>query len=114
MKAKKRDRGKANLDTIVGGFLVIETQKNNVASMDFGNADIKGPFKTQRDAEAYLRRDAAESYDNLGEAMRAGEDTEWGSDVAICEIKRVCRPVPVVCISATIMDIPNTMPQPRR
>jgi hypothetical protein len=107
MKTKKRDAGKANLGPLVGAFVILKTQKNSVSPVDLTNAEVQGMYKTQKEAEEYIRKNAADSYDGMGEAMHAGEDSEWGCDLAICEIKRVCRPVPIVFIRATIMDIPN-------
>ena len=104
--------GKAGLHPLVGCFLVIETEHNTPQESVRG--EVKGPFRTQAEAERWMIDDAVDTFSGSDRSLQSGEAEEWGSDMYVCEIKRVCRPVPVVKITARTMDTPNTFRQVRR
>ena len=106
MKSKPRKAaGKARLHSHVGCFCVIETEKNTPQEKIHG--EVRGPFHTQAEAEKWMIDDAIDTYSGSDRSLQNGKDEEWGSDMYVCEIKRVCRPVPVVGITARLMDTPN-------
>lgn len=106
MKSKTRKAtGKARLHPLVGCFLVIETGHNTPQETVSG--EVKGSFRTQAEAEKWMRDDAVDTFECSDRSLQNGNAEEWGSDMYVCEIKRVCRPVPVVKITARIMEAPN-------
>ena len=106
MKSKTRKAaGKASLHPLVGCFIVIVTERNTPQEKVSG--EIEGSFKTQAEAEKWMIDDAVGTFSGSYRSLQNGNAEEWGSDTYVCEIKRVCRPVPVVKITARIMDAPN-------
>lgn len=106
MKSNTRKAaGKASLHPLVGCFLVIETEHNTPQHKVRG--EVKGSFKTQAEAERWMIADAVDTFSGSDRSLQDGNAEEWGSDMYVCEIRRVCRPVPVVKITARIMDTPN-------
>jgi hypothetical protein len=100
-----RATGKAGRNPLVGCFLVIETEHNTPQETVRG--EVKGAFRTQAEAERWMMDDAVDTFSGSDRSLQSGNAEEWGSDMYICEIKRVCRPVPVVKITARIMDTPD-------
>ena len=106
MKSKTtKAAGKDSLHPLVGCFLVIETEHNTPQEKIRG--EVKGSFRTQVEAERWMIDDAVDTFSGSDRSLQEGNAEEWGSDMYVCEIKRVCRPVPVVKITAQIMDTPN-------
>ena len=112
MKRQRKATGKANIHPLVGCYLVIETEHNTPQEKVCG--EVKGSFRTQDEAERWMIADAVDAFRGSDRSLQDGKAEEWGSDMVICEIKRVCRPVPVVKITARIMDTPNAGAVPRR
>jgi hypothetical protein len=90
---------------MIGKFIVIETNTNTPQETIRG--EIMGPYKTQAEAERWIVEDAVDTLTRSDLSLQEGDAEEWGSDMYICEIKRVCRPVPSVRITARIMDVKN-------
>ena len=95
---------------LVGRFLVIETETNSPQKQISG--EVRGAFKTQDEAERWMIADAVGTFSGSDRSLQSGNAVEWGCDIYLCEIKRVCRPVPVVGITARIMDVPNAGEKP--
>jgi hypothetical protein len=106
MKSKTtKAAGKASIHPLVGCFLVVETGHDTQQEKVRG--DVKGSFNTQAEAERWIIDDAVDTFSGSDRSLQDGMVEGWGSDMYVCEIKRVCRPVPVVKITARIMDTPN-------
>ena len=89
--------------TRTGMYIVVETETNTTQKKVRG--EVHGPFKSMAEAERWMLTDAVETYNGSDRSLQNGDATDWGSDMYVCEIVRVCRPVPVVTIAARIMDL---------
>lgn len=87
----------------VGRIIIIETDGH--ASADKASGEVHGLFKTMADAEAWMIADAAATFSNSDHSFQDGDAKDWGSDMYVCEVKRVCRPVPVVSITARVDEV---------
>ena len=87
----------------VGRFVVVAMDKCEGGEMS-GDVLNVGPFETQEAAERWLAEDAAATVAGSGEPVTPGEQRDWGTVHAVCEVKRVVKPVPVVKVEAVLAD----------
>jgi hypothetical protein len=100
----KNGRTSDKLNAIVGKIVIVELEDDGFKPRI---------FSTQAEAERWLVTDAVDTFNGSDRSLQNGNAEDWGSDVYICEIKRVCRPVPNVKITARIMDVPNASHEAR-
>lgn len=108
MSKKAKAAGKGKLRPLVGCFLVVESETNTPT--DTVRGEIKGQFRTQAEAEEWIVRDAIETFSEREPDLHNGPTEEWASDIYVCEVKRACRPVPMVKITARLIDTATMTP----
>lgn len=91
------------MNPLVGKIVVLE-QPGRVPT-DPLHAEVKAVCADVIAAERWIRQDTVDTFSGSDRSLQTGPVEDWGSDMIICQVLRVVRPIPHVKISASIGDV---------
>ncbi|MFC1454128.1 hypothetical protein ACFLQL_03010 [Verrucomicrobiota bacterium] len=89
---------------LIGNYIVVESSKNE-GEFELSNSKVKGFFTSVKELIKHLKSDALEFFDLNGGGVHEGHNEDWGSDLLVCKVVRVCRQVPIVKVSSSLKNV---------
>lgn len=96
---------KKKVHDLIGKYVVITTTQQGVPiDLVTAETDIDFVGNSIPECQKWLVDNCVEEYGSQDDGP-AGEDNNWGSDVVICKIEKVCRQIPIVHVAAKVKDV---------